>query len=218
MQSPPMRFLPDAIENYAAAFSTPEDDVLADLNRETHLKVLMPQMLSGHLQGNFLRMITTMVRPQRVLEVGTFTGYAAICMARGLADDGVLHTIDVNDELRPMVEEYVERAGLTDRIVLHSGDARTIIPALEERFDLVFIDADKVNYAAYYDMVFPKVPVGGFIIADNVLWSGKVTHDDHDRDTAALHAYNEKVRDDARVAHDLVPIRDGLMVARKLRD
>lgn len=211
-----MNLVDQNIENYAALFSSPEEEVLAKLNRETHLKVLLPQMLSGHIQGNFLKMMSQMLQPKRVLEIGTFTGYSAICFARGLAQNGLLHTIDINEELEPMVRKYFKEAGVENQIKYHIGNALEIIPTLNETFDLVFIDADKINYSNYYDMVFDKVRQGGFIIADNVLWSGKVTQEKHDKDTAALHAYNQKINNDTRVENYLVPIRDGLMVAHKL--
>lgn len=211
-----MKLLPEAIENYAATFSSEEDEVLKELNRETHLKVMLPQMLSGHIQGNFLKMISFMMQPKRVLEIGTFTGYSAICFAQGLKEDGKLFTIDINAELEDMCRSYFEKAGLTEKIDYRIGNALNIIPELDEKFDLVFIDADKINYSNYYDLVFDKVNKGGFIIADNVLWSGRVTEEKKNKDTAALHAYNEKINNDNRVENYLVPIRDGLMVARKL--
>ncbi|MCB0509901.1 MAG: O-methyltransferase [Bacteroidetes bacterium] len=210
-----MQFLPDEIENYAALFSSQEDEVLAKLNRETHLKVMLPQMLSGHIQGNFLKMMSYMIKPNRILEIGTFTGYSAICLAQGLNENGKLITIDINAELESMCRKYFELASLSDIIDYKIGNALEIIPTLNEEFDLVFIDADKINYANYYDMVIHKVRKGGFIIADNVLWSGKVCAEKKDKDTAALHAYNQKIQDDERVENYLVPIRDGLMVARK---
>ncbi|MCB9255525.1 MAG: class I SAM-dependent methyltransferase [Chitinophagales bacterium] len=210
-----MQFLPDEIENYAAQFSSNEDEVLAKLNRETHLKVMLPQMLSGHIQGNFLKMMSYMLQPNRILEIGTFTGYSAICLAQGLRENGKLITIDINAELESMCKKYFELASLSDTIDYRIGNALDIIPTIEDELDLVFIDADKINYSNYYDMVFDKVRKGGFIIADNVLWSGKVCAEKKDKDTAALHAYNEKIQADNRVENYLVPIRDGLMVARK---
>lgn len=213
-----MEFLPQEIENYAAKFSSKEDAVLEALNRETHLKVMMPRMLSGHIQGNFLKMMSYMVRPKRILEIGTYTGYSAICLSKGLSKDGHLHTIDINEELEDMVRRYFKEAKVEKQISYHLGNALDIIPTIDETFDLVFIDADKINYSNYYDLVFKKVKVGGFIIADNVLWSGKVCQEKHDKDTAAIHAYNQKINEDERVENYLVPIRDGLMVARKIKD
>lgn len=211
-----MKLLPEVIENYAAAFSSEEDEILKELNRETHLKVMLPQMLSGHIQGNFLKMISFMIQPKRVLEIGTFTGYSAICFAQGLKEDGKLFTIDINAELEDMCRRYFEKAGLSEKIDYRIGNAIDIIPEIDEKFDLVFIDADKLNYSNYYDLIFDKVNKGGFIIADNILWSGKVVEEKKSKDTVALHAYNEKINQDKRVENYLVPIRDGLMVARKL--
>lgn len=175
----------------------------------------MPQMLSGHLQGSVLKMISRMIRPRRVLEIGTFTGYAAICLANGLVEDGKLITIDVNEELHDMVTRYVSEAGLGKKINALVGDAMRIIPTLDETFDLVFIDADKINYANYYDLVLDNVRPGGFIIADNVLWSGKVLDNKKDKDTQAIDAFNKKVYSDSRVETTLLPVRDGLMLIWK---
>lgn len=213
-----MKLLEDKIDQYAQLFSTPENEVLAALNRETHLKIMIPQMLSGHIQGNFLKMISYMLQPSSVLEIGTFTGYSAICFAEGLKENGVVHTIDINAELEDICAKYFKLSGFENKIKHHIGAALDIIPTLNESFDLVFIDADKINYANYYDLVFDKVRKGGFIIADNVLWSGKVTEEikPSDKDTLALHAYNQKIQADKRVENFLVPIRDGLMVAKKL--
>jgi len=213
-----MDILNEELTRYSENHTAAESATLAALNRETYANILMPRMLSGHLQGQVLRMLSMMIRPARILEIGTYTGYSAICLAEGLRDHGILHTIDINDELRPLVERYVKQAGMEKKIMLHSGDARTIIPGLNEKFDLVFIDADKVNYANYFDLVFPMVPVGGFLIADNVLWSGKVLEKagDMDHDTRAIHAFNKKVQDDNRVLNVLFPIRDGLMVMKKV--
>lgn len=216
-----MDFPDPDIEKYAEAHTSPQSDVLEELNRETHLKVLQPRMLSGHLQGRVLSLLAHLHRPQRVLEIGTYTGYSAICMAEGLADGGEIDTIDHNEELRPMVEKYLDRAGLTGRVHLHIGEATEVIPRLDHSYDLVFIDADKENYSRYYDLVFDKVRPGGLIIADNVLWSGKVLDEQqvrNDADTRALVDYNTKVRDDERVENVLLPIRDGLLVARKLSE
>ncbi|HRN95126.1 MAG: O-methyltransferase [Chitinophagales bacterium] len=211
-----MELISDKINEYIENNSSPEDAVLAKLNRETYLKVQMPQMLSGNIQGKFLEMISQMLQPKRILEIGTFTGYSGICLAKGLPKDGVLHTIDVNEELGELVSKYVAEASLESKIVLHHGNATQIIPTLNETFDLVFIDADKQNYCNYFDLVVDKVRSGGFIVADNVLWSGKVAEEKHDKDTAALHAYNQKVLNDSRVENFILPLRDGLNIARKL--
>lgn len=212
-----MEFIDKKIENYALSFSQSESDVLKKLNRETHAKVLMPRMLSGHMQGNVLSMLSKMLQPKQILEIGTYTGYSGICLAQGLEEKGKLHTIDINGELESMVRAFIGEAGLTDKINFYVGNALSIIPTINETFDLVFIDADKKNYAAYYDLVFDKVRKGGFIIADNVLWSGKVLDDETkmDADTKAIHDYNKKIHNDSRVEHMLLPVRDGLMIARK---
>lgn len=177
----------------------------------------MPRMLSGHLQGRVLSMLSHMISPQRILEIGTFTGYSALCLAEGMPVNGILYTIDVNEELETMVREYLGRSEMKERIKYHVGDAVDIIPSLHETWDLVFIDADKGNYSKYYDLVFDKVRKGGFIIADNVLWSGKVIQKnlDGDEDTKAIVDFNSKVMSDSRVENVLFPIRDGLMVVRK---
>lgn len=211
-----MNFVGEDITAYCETHSKPESSILKDLERETYLKVLSPQMLSGHLQGKFLRFISTMIQPESVLEIGTFTGYSAICLASGLKEAGVLHTIEVSEELEEMIKRYFHKAGYGDKIKLHIGDALKIIPTLNANFDLVFIDADKVSYPKYYDLVFDKVKKGGYIIADNALWSGKVLQDERDKDTEGIHLFNEKVRTDKRVDNILIPIRDGIMLIRKL--
>jgi len=212
-----MDFLPEAIENYVLENTEKEPTVLQELNHETWEKVLIPRMLSGHLQGRVLSMLSHMINPTTILEIGTYTGYSAICLAEGLQDGGKVHTIDINEELEVMVNTYIEKANLKDTIINHVGNAMEIIPTLSESFDLVFIDADKTNYSNYYDLVFDKVKSGGYIIADNVLWSGKVIEDKSklDADTLALIAYAEKVNNDDSVQNVLFPIRDGLMIVRK---
>ena len=211
-----MHLVSPEIENYIAQHASPEETVLQQLNRETYLKVQMPNMLSGHLQGQFLEMLSRMQQPKRILEIGTFTGYSGICLAKGLSTNGLLYTIDVNEELQPMIETYIGKAGLTKKVKQLVGDAREIIPTLNETFDLVFIDADKVNYSTYYDLVFDKVRTGGYIIADNVLWSGKVLADKKDKDTLAIVEYNAKLAADNRISNFILPLRDGLNIARKL--
>lgn len=212
-----MDFLPKEIEEYALKNSDAELDVLKRLNRETHLKMTMPQMLSGHMQGLMLQMFSKMIRPKNILEIGTFTGYSAICMAQGLQEGGKLHTIDVNEEFKEIITRYIKEAGLQDKITLHIGSAVNILPMLKEEFDLVFIDADKENYSTYYDIVFPKVKQGGYIIADNVLWSGKILNSPMkmDIETKSLHDYSRKIQSDSRVENVLLPLRDGLMIVRK---
>lgn len=212
-----MEFIDENIEKYALAHSQQENSVLSKLNRETHAKVMQPRMLSGHMQGNFLTMISKMVKPDRILEIGTYTGYSAICLAQGLNADGKLYTIDVNEELEGMVKGFVQEAGFAEKVEVMIGDAMQLIPTLKEQFDIVFIDADKKNYSNYYDLVFDMVKPGGYIIADNVLWSGKVLdlQKNKDSDTLLIDAFNKKVHSDDRVEHMLLPLRDGLMIARK---
>ncbi|MBL7884691.1 MAG: O-methyltransferase [Bacteroidia bacterium] len=212
-----MEFIDEKIEEYALNHSQPESEVLKKLNRETHAKVMQPRMLSGHMQGNFLAMISKMIQPMRILEIGTYTGYSAICLAQGLQPNGTLHTIDVNEELEKMVHSFFKEAQLENKITYHIGNAMKIIPQLNETFDIVFIDADKKNYSNYYDLVFEKVKPGGYIIADNVLWSGKIIDliKNKDEDTQLIDAFNKKVHADTRVEHMLLPLRDGLMIVRK---
>lgn len=212
-----MEFIEKDLAAYVEAHTSPETDLLKKLSRETNAKVMMPRMISGHLQGRVLSMFSHMIKPKAILEVGTYTGYSAICMAEGLQQDGKLYTIDINEELESMVRKYFEEAGLSNKINYLIGNALEVIPSLDTTFDLVFIDADKENYAAYYDLVFDKVAPGGYIIADNVLWSGKVVKQGKiDKDTAAILSFNQKVHDDPRVENVLFPIRDGLLIARKL--
>lgn len=212
-----MDFLDAQIEKYSLTHSQPESDILKKINRETHAKVLQPRMLSGHMQGNFLIMISKMIRPLQILEIGTYTGYSAVCLAQGLLPEGKLHTIDVNEELQNIVRNYFKEAGLEEKIKYYIGDAMKIIPEIQEQFDLVFIDADKKNYSNYFDLVFEKVKSGGFIIADNVLWSGKVLDPEKnkDPDTISIDSFNKKIHNDERVEHMLLPLRDGLMIVRK---
>ena len=211
-----MNFLSPELDNYVEAHSSPENSLLKKINRDTNAQVLMPRMLSGHLQGNVLTTFARMIRPKRILEIGTFTGYSAVCLAQGLAENGLLYTIDINEELENRVRNYFAEAGLAEKINYLIGNATELIPKIEETWDLVFIDADKANYAKYYDLVFDKVRKGGFIIADNVLWSGKVLVEKADKDTENIKLFNQKIQQDERVFNTLFPIRDGLMVAEKL--
>ena len=210
-----MNIIPHEIEKYIDAHTSDESDVLQLLNRKTHADVLMPQMLSGKVQGQFLKFISQMLQPNRVLEIGTYTGYAAICLAAGLPENGKLFTIDINEELEDIVKTHVVKAGLQNKIVQIIGDATQEIQKLNETFDLVFIDADKQNYSLYYDLVFDKVRSGGFILADNVLWSGKIIDEQKDKDTQKLAEFNDKVQQDNRVENVIVSIRDGVMMIRK---
>lgn len=213
-----MDFLNADLVRYAGQHTSSENDLLKKVNRETHAQVLMPRMLSGHLQGRLLAMVSCMIRPKTILEIGTYTGYSAICLAEGLAPQGKLITIDINEELEDRVRQYFNEAGISSRVDYRIGNALEIIPQLHGPFDLVFIDADKENYARYYDLVFNLVPLGGYILADNVLWSGKVLDQKPDKDTRAIMAFNLKVQQDERVENLLLPVRDGIMIARKVRD
>ena len=211
-----MEFLPPEIDDYAGLFTAPPSPLLERIERETWQQVLMPRMCSGHQQGRFLSLISKLVGPRRILEVGTYTGYSALCMAEGLAPDGRLVTLDVNAELETRVRGYFADSLYAAQLDFRVGDARELIPQLDETWDLVFLDADKENYITYYEMVVDRVRPGGLILADNVLWSGKVTDPSiSDHETDALRAYNAHVAADPRVEHQLLPFRDGVMVARK---
>lgn len=205
-----------AIQNYCREHTTPVAKVLNELERETHLKTLAPQMLSGPLQGQLLALISKMIRPASILEVGTFTGYAAICLAQGLTDEGELHTIEANPELEYVIRKYIHRAELDKKIILHIGDAKAVIPHLDKWWDLVFIDAGKWHNEMYYDLIIDRMHPGGIILVDNVLWSGKILQPQQDQDTAIIHQFNEKIQADKRVENILLPIRDGLMLIRRL--
>ncbi|MDN5200939.1 O-methyltransferase [Fulvivirgaceae bacterium BMA10] len=206
------------IQQYAEQFTQGESDLLKKINRNTHAEILFPRMLSGHLQGRLLAMLSNMIRPKCVLEIGTYTGYSAICLAEGLAENGKLITIDINEELENVAKNYFKEAGLENTIDQIVGDALEIIPDLNEEFDLVFLDADKENYVNYFDLILNKVKKNGFIIADNVVWSGKVMKKPKkgDRATLGIIEFNEKVHADNRVENVLLPVRDGLMILRKL--
>lgn len=212
-----MEFIDPQLDAYVCAHTENEPKVLSDLNRKTHLSVLQPRMLSGHFQGRVLSMLSHMIQPECVLEIGTYTGYSALCFAEGLKEGGKVITIDVNEELEDLVRDFISKAEMEDCIDYRIGDATEIIPTINELFDIVFIDADKKNYCNYYNLVFDKVKPGGYIIADNVLWSGKVLeeYDSLDRETKIIMDYNAMVHSDDRVQEVLLPIRDGLMIARK---
>ena len=211
-----MHFLSEELENYAAQHTEDEPLLLQELKKRTHLNVLQPRMISGHFQGRFLSLLSKMVQPRTILEIGTYTGYATLCLAEGLHPEGVLHTIDIKEELTDLQREFFDRSGYGNQIVQHLGKAADIIPSLDTTFDLVFIDADKQNYAHYFDLVIEKMNRGGIILSDNVLWSGKgveeVKH--NDKHTQALMAYNQKIKDDPRVETVLLPIRDGITLSR----
>jgi predicted O-methyltransferase YrrM len=205
------------IDQYILDHTTPEEEFLRELDRETHLKVLRSRMLSGHLQGQILTMISSMIRPKCILEIGTFTGYSAICLAKGLAENGQLHTIEIDDELESISQKYFQISGLSNRIIPHIGDALSIIPSLNLKFDLVFIDADKREYCDYYRLVINHIPVGGFLLADNVLWDGKVVDPDSAREdqTRGILDFNKLIQNDSRVVNVILPVRDGIMVVQK---
>ncbi|WP_454961141.1 O-methyltransferase [Capnocytophaga leadbetteri] len=211
-----MHFLSEELENYAAQHTEDEPLLLQELNKRTHLNVLQPRMISGHFQGRFFSLLSKMVQPRTILEIGTYTGYATLCLAEGLHPEGVLHTIDIKEELTDLQREFFDRSGYGSQIVQHLGKAADIIPSLDTTFDLVFIDADKQNYAHYFDLVIEKMNRGGLILSDNVLWSGKVVEEvkHNDKHTQALMAYNQKIKDDPRVETVLLPIRDGITLSR----
>ena len=210
-----MDFSDIAIQRYIEAHTCEEPALLKKINRDTHANLLKPRMLSGHVQGRFLSMISKLLQPENILEIGTYTGYSAICLAEGLRDNGKIITIDINAELEKKVRNYFGESSLSDKIDYRVGDARQIIPTLNETFDLVFIDADKENYSLYFDLVIGKVKPGGVILADNVLWSGKVVASKPDKDTQAILAFNKKIQDDPRVENLLLSLRDGIMLIRK---
>jgi len=205
------------MEKYILEHIDPEDDILKQLDRETNLKVLNPRMLSGHLQGQVLSMLTRMIRPKNILELGTYTGYSAICLAKGLQPGGKLITIEIDDELVSLAKKYFVKAGLQDKIKQITGPALEIIPDLTGTFDLVFIDADKREYSEYYRLIFDKVNSGGYIIADNTLWNGKVIESPLSRDarTLGIVKFNEMIKNDTRVEKVILPLRDGMTLIRK---
>lgn len=212
-----MHFLSPQIEEYVAAHTENEPELLHALRKETLQKVLQPRMLSGHFQGRVLSMLSKIQRPKQILEIGTYTGYATLCLAEGLLQDGTLHTIDNNPELQYLQQKYFKASGIGHQIISHLGKATDIIPQLNSGFDLVFIDADKQSYGRYYELVLPKMNKGGLIVSDNVLWSGKVltsNPEKADASTRALIAYNNHLKKDARVETILLPIRDGLTLCR----
>jgi predicted O-methyltransferase YrrM len=206
-----------AIQAYCEAHTTPQSLILYALERETHLKTLAPQMMSGHLQGQFLRFLSLIAQPQYILEIGTFTGYGTLCMAAGLALNGQLHTIEANPERESIIRKYLELAQLENAVQLHIGQAEKIIPNLPLVFDMALIDGGKQDYACHYDLVMEKLKIGGLILVDNVLWDGKVVEDKTDKDTSTIQAFNQKVQEDERVENLLLPLRDGLMIIRKIR-
>ncbi len=206
------------LETYILTIIEQEDEVLQELYRQTNLKAINPQMTTGPLQGNLLTMLGKLINPKQILEIGTYTGYSAICLAKSLQQGGQLYTIEINDELKEFSAYYFKKAGMNDRITQLTGDALKIIPTLDREFDLVFMDADKRQYIDYYHLIFSKVRIGGYILVDNVLWGGKVmTPSDKDPFAKALKRFNEMVKIDKRIKKSLLPVRDGLMVLNKIR-
>jgi predicted O-methyltransferase YrrM len=212
-----MEFITKDLSDYCENNTSAETNILAQLNRETHLKVVSPRMLSGHLQGRFLSFISKLIQPKLIIEIGTYTGYSALCLAEGLQPKGKLISIDVNEETSAFAKAFISKTEYANKIELALADAKDYIPTIKESIDLVFIDADKKNYLNYYHLVIDKLSSGGLIIADNVLWSGKITmpESEMDKETLALHQFNQFVQQDSRVENLLLPIRDGLMMVRK---
>jgi len=211
----------EATEKYILAHIDPESELLASLDRDAHVKLLRPRMLAGHLQGRLLKMFCRMIRPWRTLEIGTYTAYSTLCMAEGIDEGALIHTVEINDEMEPFVRRYLEQSAFKDRIRIHWGDAAEVVPALGETFDMAYIDGDKRDYCAYYELVFPYVREGGYILADNTLWSGKVTEDEvaaADRHTQGIRAFNEMVGRDRRVEKVIIPMRDGLTVIYRKKE
>lgn len=214
-----MSIVESGIDTYLEKHASKASDILNKIERETYLKSIYPRMLSGNVQGKFIAMISKMIRPGNILEIGTFTGYSAICLAEGLLENGHLHTIEINEELKEQNQKHFDAAGLKDKITSHIGNALDIIPKLGIQFDLVFIDADKLNYGRYFDLTMEKLKMGGFILVDNVLWSGKVLAENAnktDKDTIAIKEFNEKIQQDNRVENVMIPLRDGMSLIQKI--
>ncbi len=211
------QLLDDSIEDYCDAHSTPEDEILYALNRDTHLKTVNPRMISGYRQGLFLEMISQLVLPERILELGTFTAYTTICLARGLKENGLIYTIEKNIEFKNTIHHYLDKAKITSKTKVLFGNALDIIPTLEEKWDIIYIDADKTNYLNYYKLLLPSLKSNGILFADNVLWNGKISLEtnEKDKDTKAIKEFNEFVQRDGRVKNVLLPLRDGIMMVKK---
>lgn len=208
----------ESLEEYISAHIEPENTLLYNLYRETNLRLLNPRMASGHIQGRLLKMLVGMIRPHTVLEIGTFTGYATLCMAEGLPEDGIIHTIEIDDELESFIRRWIKKSQFIDKIQLHIGDSLEIVPSLNLKFDLIFLDGDKRQYVDYYDRFFEFLNPGGYIIADNTLWDGHVADPayDNDEQTVGIRAFNDRVCNDKRVEVSMIPLRDGLSIIRKL--
>ncbi|MCX6235294.1 MAG: O-methyltransferase [Bacteroidetes bacterium] len=215
MKKEPFIIVDPAMEEYAGHHTTPESAILSELNRETYVKILNPRMLSGHVLGEVLKLFSRLIRPKQVLDIGTYTGYSAICLTTGLANGGMIHTVEINRELEEIIRRYFVKAGVEDKIRLYFGNALEVIPSIHEEFDLVFIDADKEHYLDYYKLVIDKVRKGGLIIADDALWDGKVLNPE-DSETKGITRFNDFVQSDKRVENILLTVRHGLMVARKV--
>lgn len=214
-----MHFLPELTEKYTEAHTqVGEQELLKDLERRTYIEVMRPQMLSGHLQGQFLAFLSRMIRPKYVLEIGTYTGYSAICLAQGVQTLGELHTIDSNPEVAEIAHRFIAASAQADKIFTYQGDAMELVPEMDFEWDLIFIDADKINYSNYYDLLLPKIKIGAYIIADNVLWNGQVPKGSKEKRAAALDAFNKKIQADERVKNVLLPLRDGLMMIEKVKN
>jgi len=211
-----MELLTEGLQTYLEQHCEHEPELLRYINRETHLKVPMARMLSGHYQGRVLSFLSKLFSPKRILEIGTFTGYATLCLAEGLTDAGLIYTLDINEELQERVQEYFDNSEFKDKIRYQIGNALDVIPNIDETFDLIFIDADKKNNGNYYDLVLPKLRNGGIIIVDNVLWSGRIVSGMSDKDTILIRDFNEKVTNDQRVEKLILPVRDGLFLIRKI--
>ncbi|MCF6307043.1 MAG: O-methyltransferase [Flavobacteriaceae bacterium] len=211
-----MHFIPDELDDYVVAHSQKEPELLQQLDRETWQKILAPRMLSGHFQGRILSMISKLINPKNILEIGTYTGYSALCLAEGMQKEGELHTIDINEELYDLQRKYFDKSGFGNQIIQHIGKASEVIPTLQKTFDLVFIDADKQNYPNYLELILPKLKKGSVILSDNVLWSGKVLEPiaKGDKDTKAILLYNKLINEHPKLETVLLPIRDGLTISR----
>ena len=212
-----MEFLKDTISKYSEEHTAKEPELLSKLNKETWIKKINPRMLSGHMQGRILSMLSKMINPKNIIEIGTYTGYSALCLAEGIKDNGTIHTIDINEEHISLAKEYFDKSVYKKNIKQYIGDALEVIPKINQRFQLAFIDADKENYLNYFNLIISKIDVGGYIITDNVLWSGKVLNKEKDEETKAIDRYNKEISADKRIDSILLPVRDGLMISRKIQ-